>query len=83
MRLQTLTLSLLAAAFISAAAAPAFADWGDWRRREAWEHRRHEWAERRWREHEWREHEWRERRAWHPPSPYAATPWGWQARPGY
>ena len=54
---STMLLAGLATVGVAAAAAPARADYYDWRRHEYWEHERA-------REQAWREHEWRER-AWH------------------
>ncbi len=60
MKTRSLVLAVLGSVFFLSAAAPAFADYDDWRRHER-------------REHEWREHEWREHHRYRPEY-YAAPP---------
>ncbi len=60
MKTRSVVLAALGSVFIIGAAAPAFADYDDWRRHER-------------REHQWREHEWRERHEYRP-TYYAPPP---------
>ena len=69
MSVRTLILSLLCASFVTAAAAPAFANSDDWRRHETREQPR-----RGWQEHRRPEHEWRGRHGYHAPAPVVVAP---------
>lgn len=70
MKSRCLVLAALGSVFVLGAAAPAFADYDDWRRHER-------------RDHEWREHEWRERREHWRPTYYAPPPVYYAPQPYY